>query len=175
MGLTFHPKPSPHAHLYPDKKDATGQWVQIGGLFFTADWEISPNKIALHAAQGLFLDCSNQFAGFTHFGIKGLYRNGSHTVSASMGPSWFYRKSWRQLPGYEDEGLFAYNDKWQHSFYWYAGSIEYDYQLSESHSLTLNCIPGWPEVFVLSGGVKQHFGPIGDTQPHAIPTSIRNH
>lgn len=159
MGLTFHPKPSPHPQLYPDGKDAQGKWVQIGGLFFTAEWEVVPNRIALHAAQGVMLDCGNQFAGFSHIGVKGLLRHGPHTLGASMGPSWFYRKSWRDMPGYVDEGLFAYNEKWQHSFYWYAGSIEYDYRLSEQNSLSVNLIPGWPEVFVASAGVKHHFSP----------------
>lgn len=159
MGLTFHPKPSPHPQLYPNGWDAKGKWVQIGGLFITAEWEMVPNRLALHAAQGLMLDCSNQFAGFSHIGVKGLYRQGRHTLGASMGPSWFYRKTWLDIPGYVDEGLFAYNTNWQHSFYWYAGSIEYDYRISPTHSLSANLIPGWPEVMVFSGGVKHHFSP----------------
>lgn len=176
MGLTFHPKPSPHSHLYPDGQDAKGKWVQIGGLFFTAEWEMVPNRLALHAAQGVMLDCGNQLAGFSHVGVKGLVRHGAHTLGASMGPSWFYRKTWRQMPGYVDEGLFAFTDMWQHSFYWYAGSIEYDYRLSEQHSLSLNLIPGWPEVFVASAGVKHHVSPSGPTRlyPSVDHSNIRN-
>jgi hypothetical protein len=157
-GLAFHPKPSPHPSLYADKKDAKGQWVHIGGLMFTAEWEMIPGRAAVAVAQGLLLDCSNQWAGYSHIGVRGIIRQGRHTVSAGIGPSWFYRKSWAALPGYVDEGLFRKKGGRQTSFYWYGGYASYDLALDERQSFTANLIPGWPEVFLFSAGMKQKVG-----------------
>lgn len=164
-GLAFHPKPSPHASLYADKKDAAGQWVHVGGVMITAEWELWPGRAAISVAQGLLLDCANQWAGYTHVGVRGVVRHGVHTLSAGIGPSWFYRKSWANLPGYVDEGLFRQRGGWQHSFYWYGGYAEYDLALNNQQSLTANLIPGWPEIFLFSGGIKQRVG----TSPIAHP------
>lgn len=160
IGFAFHPKASPHPHLYPNGIDRSGRWVSLGGILLTGDWHFAPDRMGLHVAQGFLLDCANRFAGFTHVGIRILQRYGRHTLSGTIGPGWFYRKSWTDMPGYMDEGLFVNRKGWQTSFYWYGGSLAYDYQLSPDHALSLHLIPGWPEVFVGSAGIRQYLSPL---------------
>ena len=157
MGFAWHTKPSNHPHLFRFKTDAGAQGAFVRGAMLTMELGLYRNILHLHLAQAWMADCAAMPAGFTHIGLKGTLHQNTHTLGASIGPTWFYRKSWTSLDGYVDEGLFRVKNGWQRSFYWYAGAIEYDYRFRPDMALSVNLIPGWPEVFLLSAGVKGYW------------------
>jgi hypothetical protein len=154
MGFAWHPKPSEHPHLFVLRTGPHARSAFVRGAALSVEVGLYRNLLNLHIAQAWMADCAAMPAGFTHLGLKGILHSGPHSVGAGIGPTWFYRKSWTTLDGYTDEGLFRVKNGWQRSFYWYAGAMEYDYRFRPDMAVSLNLIPGWPEVFLLSAGVK---------------------
>lgn len=157
IGLSGHLKKSPHPHLYQRKIDKNGFAVlnlgAIAGIekTFFRDW------FSIKFVQGLLSDCAMQFAGFTHIGFRLTYQRERHYFSIGNGPTLFYRKDWKDLPGYVDEGFFKRNDNYQYIFFWYAGEVEYNYQISEQLDIGMTFIPGPPEFITFAPGVRFRF------------------
>ncbi|MFQ6615907.1 MAG: hypothetical protein ACE5HZ_03965 [Fidelibacterota bacterium] len=154
MGLPFHLKKSPHPHLYRRKLDKSGLAVLNVGLILSYEVMIPSGDVSLKMVQGLFLDCANQLAGFTHVGFRGRRSDATHSVSVGIGPTLFYRKDWKNLPGYVDEGLFQRTDTWQYRFIWYAGEVQLDTNISPRWAFSTTLIPGYPEFVAVTSGLQ---------------------
>lgn len=157
IGISAHLKKNPHPHLYQRKFDKNGFLVLNLGLIFSIEKMIHGEIVSLKFSQAIFRDCANQTAGFTHTGFR-LHKNfGQHHLSIGNGPTLFYRKSWKGLPGYVDEGLFKSTSKQQYRYFWYAGEITYSYFFHEEGAFSTTFIPGPPEFATIAAGIRQAF------------------
>jgi len=154
LGLSGHLKKSPHPHLYKRKLDENGFAVlNIGAIAgieksFFRDW------FSVKFVQAILSDCAVQTAGFTHIGFRLTWKREKHIVSIGNGPTLFYRKDWKDLPGYVDEGFFKRNEYYQYIFFWYAGEVEYHYKLNDELDIGISFIPGPPEFFTIAPGIR---------------------
>lgn len=160
FGLSIHPHGErDNAHLMPNKLDKNAYGVINYGA--TLDYEkfIIKDALSLKAVQALYADCAEQFAGFSHIGLRAkIYGHRKGSLYGGIGPTLVYRKNWHSLDAYVDRYRFKgkQEDKWQYMFLWYGGELEYRLRLSESINLAVSFIPGYPDLMSLSWGISYH-------------------
>ncbi|MEJ8757818.1 hypothetical protein WG947_12465 [Pontibacter sp. H259] len=158
FGISFHLKKSPHPEIFPNRLDEKGHVTLNYGAIVGYDRFIVRNVHAIRVEQGLYADCSASLAGFTHIGWRGLiFQKKRHSMNGGIGPTLVYRKDWNRIEGYSDDGYFNKRGNWQYKFYWYAGELEYNYKLSQQTDLSVNLVPGLPELISFGVGMRQRF------------------
>jgi len=165
MGLAFHPKKSPHPQLYKSRIDRNGHWVITTGLAVAVNYHLN-NEVSLRFSQALLTnDCANKNAGMTQLGLNISYPfdNNKQELSACFGPMFFYRKSWNNLPGYIDEGLFKLSPggKNQYKFVWYGIYGDYSIALNTRNAVSFSVLPGIPELIAIAPGMTYRIKPQG--------------
>jgi len=158
MGLTTHLKKSAHPHIYKRKFDKSGFAVLNHGLVLNFEYFLAQNT-SLKLSQALIpFDCANKFLGATQMGVSygRFIAQSPNEIRITAGPIFFYRKSWKDLDGYVDDGLFSLNknQKWQTKFVWHGGEIEFNHWYNENSAFSLNWMPGIPELFTFAPGYK---------------------
>jgi len=154
IGITGHLKKNQNPHLYRIKVNKRGRLVAHLGIILSAEHFIYQEMVSVKLAQAFMLDCAFLPAGFTYLGLRLCGRSGPHTFAIGNGPTLFYRRSWLDLPGYNDEGLLRQSKNIQYRFFWYAGEVEYDYALTGKPDFSLGLIPGPPVFFTIAPGVR---------------------
>ena len=158
FGLSVHLRQTPYPELFPNRLDQKGiMVVNLGGI---AGYErfVLRDILSVRVEQGIYADCSSSLAGFTHIGWRGeIFKTGRHSLNGGLGPTLVYRRDWNRLEGYEDDGYFRRSGDWQYKFYWYGGEFEYNYQLTEQNDLSINLVPGIPELVSFGAGFRRRF------------------
>ncbi len=158
FGLSVHLKESPHPQIFPNKLDSKGITTFNYGAIVGYDRFIKSDVMAIRVEQGLYADCAASLAGFTHIGWRGqIFRKNKHSMNGGIGPTLVYRRDWNRIDGYKDDGYFKRSGEWQYKFYWYGGEFEYNYQLSDQNDLSVNIIPGLPELVSFGVGMRHRF------------------
>ncbi len=158
FGLSVHLKESPYPEIFPNRLDSKGYTTINYGGIVGYDRFVVRNDLSVRMEQGLYADCAESMAGFTHIGFRGkIFRKGRHSVNGGIGPTLVYRRDWNRLEGYVDNGYFNRRGDWQYKFYWYGGEFEYNYQLSEQNDLSLTLIPGIPELVSFGIGFRRRY------------------
>jgi hypothetical protein len=165
-GLAIHPRPQPVAGQYGGRLDRKGYAVVTQGLALTVDVNLYRN-VGLKLIQALvWRDCANKFAMLSHvgvnfFGAGTTLGKGRHGFSWSLGPVLYRRQSWKDVPGYvpDDSWLKApAGSRWETKLVLLGGQLEYNYYFRENYGLSLNVLPGYPDVISVSGGVGRRSG-----------------
>lgn len=158
FGLSAHLKQSPHPELFPNRLDEKGIFVVDLGAIVGYERFVYRDKLSVRVEQGLYADCAAELAGFTHVGWRGtILSRGRHSVDGGFGPTLMYRKDWNRIEGYQDDGYFKRHGQWQYRFYWYGGEFEYNYELKSGTDLSVNLVPGIPELVSVGVGLRKHF------------------
>jgi len=130
--------------------------VNIGAM---ASYErfFSKDKFSIKIVQAAYSDCVSKFGGFTHLGFRGvIFKTKRHLLNGGIGPAFVYRRSWYEIPGYQNLKYFKgeNDDTWQYKFLWYGGEFEYNYKWNEKSDFSLTFIPGYPKLMSLSAGFR---------------------
>ncbi|WP_018476656.1 hypothetical protein [Pontibacter roseus] len=158
FGLSVHLRETPYPEIFRNRLDERGILVANFGGIIGYDRFVVRDVISVRVQQGLYSDCASSLAGFTHLGWRGqIFKTGRHSLNGGIGPTLVYRRDWNRLKGYEDDGYFSRSRDWQYKFYWYAGELEYNYRLSEQNDLSLNLVPGIPELVSFGIGMRRRF------------------
>jgi hypothetical protein len=156
MGISFHPGKNINGPLFKTGIGKNNRFAMNYGLAITMEYKIN-NWLSVKLDQAAFRDCAGKFAGMTMFNFRYTQQLGKlGDGSAGLGPFFFYRKSWKSIDGYVDEGYFrdTKNNKWQIKFVAYGGELEHNYPLRKGLDLSTNILPGIPVVFALASGVR---------------------
>lgn len=158
FGLSVHLKESPYPEMFPNRLDNKGYVTFNYGAIAGYDRFVLRDVISVRVEQGLYADCAAELAGFTHIGLRGLiFRKNRHSMNGGFGPTLVYRHDWNDIEDYVDDGYFKRSGKWQYKFYWYAGELEYNYKLKENTDLSVNLVPGIPELVSFGVGLRKRF------------------
>ncbi|MDX5480627.1 MAG: hypothetical protein LPK07_03000 [Hymenobacteraceae bacterium] len=158
FGLSAHLRATPYPELFKNKLDEKGILVMNFGGIAGYDRFVVRDVISVRVEQGLYSDCASSLAGFTHLGWRGqIFEAGRHSLNGGFGPTLVYRRDWNRLQGYEDDGYFNRDGDWQYKFYWYGGEFEYNYQLTGQYDLSVNLVPGIPELVSFGVGFRKRF------------------
>ncbi|WP_439881146.1 hypothetical protein ACSX1A_18635 [Pontibacter sp. MBLB2868] len=158
FGLSLHLKESPYPEIFPNRLDDKGYAALNYGSIIGYERFLVRNDISVRVEQGIYADCAGKLAGFTHLGWRGtIFRKSRHSLNGGFGPTLVYRHSWTTIEKYEDDGYFNKSGNWQYKFYWYGGEFEYNYQLNNNTDLSVNLVPGIPELISFGVGVRKHF------------------
>jgi hypothetical protein len=160
FGVSIHPNGAINSRLMPLKLDDKGIFVLNLGI--TASIEYFPlDFLSIKVVQGLYFDCLEKFAGFSHIGLRGRFiKIGAFSVNGGVGPTFIYRRSWYEVPGYDDAFSFfngTKDDEWQWRFIWYGGEIEFNNEINKSLEISVTFIPGYPDLMNFSFGLKYKF------------------
>ena len=159
-GLSVHPGGATNANLMKYKLDSKGVFVFNPGIRLSSEYFFYKDIVSIKAEQGLYADCANQFAGFTHIGLRGkIFQIGKHSLNGGIGPTNFFRKNWYKLDGYIDDVenfKGSPEDKWQWWFILYGGEFEYNYKVNEMIELSTSIVPFFPPYIplVISFGLR---------------------
>lgn len=156
MGISFHPGENINGPVF---KYSIGKKNRVAfnlGLAIGIEYKFN-YWFSIKVDQAAFRDCGGKFAGMTMFNFRYTQQLGkSGDGSAGLGPFLFYRKSWKTIDGYIDEGYFreTKNKKWQTKFVWYGTELEHNYPLRKGLDISTNILPGIPVVFALTSGLR---------------------
>jgi hypothetical protein len=156
VGLSLHFKKSPHPQLYKGRIDKHGHLVMNYGIALTAEYRFHP-YIGVKFGQAILSDCGGKFAGASMLTLRTQAQLGKFGEgSIGMGPFFYYRKTWKNMDGYVDQGLFkdSGNGRWQTKFVWHGGEVEHNYPINEHMDISTNVLPGIPVLFVVTPGVR---------------------
>jgi len=149
-GLSIHPGGAQNAHIMKYKIDEKGVFVFNPGIRLSFEYFIYKDIVSIKFDQGFYRDCANQFAGFSHIGIRGrIFQIGNHSLNGGIGPTFFFRRNWYKIDGYiEDDDFFrgGPNDNWQRRFFWWGGEFEYNYRINERIEFSTSLIPIIPPI-----------------------------
>jgi hypothetical protein len=156
IGLSIHPKKSPHPQLYKGRIDRNGHLVMNYGIALTCEYRFHP-YVAVKFGQAILSDCGGKFAGASMLSLRTqvpLGKLGEGTVG--MGPFFYYRRTWKNMDGYVEQGIFkeSANKRWQTKFVWHGGELEHNYPINTHMDISTNVLPGIPVVFVVMPGVR---------------------
>lgn len=154
--MTWHPGGNNMAFLQPNKLDSKAILVLNWGGVVHYERFIYRQRFSIKIAQGAYSDCANLFAGHTHVAFRINFFNGKkHALRFGFGPTFIYRQSWERFPGYKQENHYLKtHGNWQTAFIWYAGEIEYDYNINKAWSVNFHVIPGVPDFFNFGFGFR---------------------
>jgi hypothetical protein len=159
-GLSIHPGGATNAKIMKYKLDSRGIFVFNPGVRVNVEYFVYKDIVSIKIEQGLYKDCANQLAGFTHIGFRGkMFQAGNHSMNGGVGPTIFFRKNWYALDGYTDaEENFKGKptDRWQRWFIWWGGEFEYNYRVHEGVEVSTSFVPCIPPFVpaVLSAGTR---------------------
>jgi hypothetical protein len=165
FGLTYHPGGGADGGEvpYPRSIDDRGYWVlQVGA---EVDFDYYINKfVQIRFANALFKDCIDVWSGHISLAPRVSYTT-DFGLSArfGIGPTLIWRESWwksNEVEWYNGDGFYGKeetDDAIQTAFLWYGGNIEVDYQITEKWGIAYSLIPGYPQVFSNSIGVRRYF------------------
>jgi hypothetical protein len=159
-GLSIHPQGAANAKLMKYKLDNKGVFVFNPGVRLSFEYFFYEDIFSIKIEQGLYADCANQFAGFTHIGLRGrIFQIGNHSLNGGIGPTLFFRRNWYKLDGYVDDVenfKGSPEDTWQHWFIWYGGEFEYNYKINETLEWSTSIVPWIPPFvpLVMSSGFR---------------------
>lgn len=158
FGLSAHLQHRQNPKMFPNRLDRRGIFVlNLGGIIGYERF-VMRDRISIRVEQGLYADCAAVLAGFSHIGFRGmLLHRGRHSVNGGFGPTLVYRRDWNTIEGYRDDGYFNRHGKWQYKFYWYGGEFEYNYKLKPDTELSINLVPGVPELISMGVGLRKLF------------------
>jgi hypothetical protein len=158
FGLSFHPYGANNAKLMQLKLDNEGVFVLNIGATLNIELYIWKDIVSLKFVQGLYRDCIGQFAGFTHFGIRGKIQfDDSNSINGGIGPTIIFRKNWYDVNGYDDSFSFFNGkpgDMWQWKFIIYGGEFEYNHVVNKKIYFSTSFVPGYPDLMNLSIGLR---------------------
>jgi hypothetical protein len=164
-GLGWHFEKGPNVEFYKWKISKNGLLTGYGGVTFSASYQIN-DYVGIKLAQSLvFHDSAGKFTGITNAGIElhddivGL-RSPTHRFSACIGPFWYYRKGWSDIPKYKNDPDFlkvGRQGKWERKFIWYGGFLRYNYSLDDQNDLSIDLLPAVPHVTAISLGVNRKY------------------
>ena len=93
-GLSVHQGGATNANLMKYKLDDKGVFVFNPGIRLSSEYFFYKNEGSVKIEQGLYADCANQFAGFTHIGLRGkIFQIGKHSLNGGIGPTIFSEKT----------------------------------------------------------------------------------
>jgi hypothetical protein len=159
-GLSIHPKGATNANLMKYKLDNKGIFVFNPGIRLSFEYFLYKDIVSIKIEQDLYADCANQFAGFTHIGVRGkMFQIEKHSLNGGIGPTIFFRRNWYKLDGYIDDienFKGSPDNNWQWWFIWYGGEFEYNYMINETIELSTSFVPWIPPFvpFVMSLGTR---------------------
>jgi len=159
-GLSVHIGGAANANLMKYKLDNKGIFVFNPGVRLSFEYFFYKDIFSIKIEQGLYADCANQFAGFTHIGLRGkIFQIEEHSLNGGIGPTYFFRKNWYKLAGYNDDFEFfkgSPGDIWQWGFMWYGGEFEYNYKVNEMVELSTSIVPCIPPYvpLIMSYGLR---------------------
>lgn len=156
MGISFHPGENINGHIF---KYSVGKHDRLAFNFgFAVGIEYKFNNwFSIKLDQAALRDCGGKFSGITMFNLRYTQQLGKlGDGSAGLGPFFFYRKSWKTIDEYIDEGYFreTKNKKWQTKFVWYGTELEHNYPLQKGLDISTNILPGIPVVFAIASGLR---------------------
>ena len=140
--------------IYPGKLDETGRYLLEPGIVMSFESYSSFHELfAFEIVQGLYFDAAQQFAGFSHFGVRRKFLQiWKHSVTIGFGPTFHYWQSRDNLAGYERDESITNNYGWEYRFAWISGELEYNFYLSKKSDISVAIYNIHPTAFTLAIG-----------------------
>ena len=126
------------------------------GLRFAAEVYASP-ATSIKLAQTFRYDVMERMSISTQLMLRfRVFRVYKHSVSLGVGPTAFYRRSWSNIDGYVDEGIYE-EGSWQHKIAWLSTEVEYNYIIGRFTDISFAMTHMQPKGLGFALGIKYWF------------------
>ncbi len=141
--------------LYTANIDPEGQFGFEPGVMLSMEFFTYKNQLAFRLEQGIHKDMAAQTAGFTHIGarIHFMKKKSNHSFNIAFGPTIFYRKTWKNMEGYEIDETYSGEETWQSSFSVISGAVEYRYRIAPKIDLAFSLNHSGPKSVSFGAGI----------------------
>lgn len=142
---------------YPRKLDDKGRTVLVPGIEVNHDTELAGRPLGaryLRVGGAYYRDSMDYPAGFVGAAPRWeLYRGESLTVAMDFGFGLFFRRSWRDVPGYGKDDFYeeahGYEYKWT-----VMGEVDLLYDLGPDRQAVWSIVPAVPYVVLHAVGLR---------------------
>lgn len=154
--VIFNPLDTLNCDIYKNKISSDGFLTFEPGLNFAV--ELFGNDVtSAKLSQSLRLDACSKLCGTTQLLLRfRLLKKWKNTLTAGIGPVFFYRQSWQDIENYEQETYYNSNSM-QSSVMWLSGEIEYNFYMSKHSDLSISINHISPRAFGILVGYKYWF------------------
>lgn len=151
----IYPFDDSNSDIFVNTLDNKGKLTYEPGIMISYEDFNGLAPASFEIIQGLYNDCANQVAGFTHVGVRiKMLQKFKHSLSFGFGPTLFYRNDWHTIEGYNDENYYNTTGGLQYKLAWWGGEVEYDYYLSKHGDLSLSLNLIHPKAFTIGIGYR---------------------
>jgi hypothetical protein len=159
MGVTYHPGGGNGDYIMA--LDSTGYIVIQLGVEGDLDYYLN-RYFLVRSSVSLYKDCAFVWSGFFHVGPRvNLPIGEKFQARIGIGPTLIWRENWyRHVDWYTGDGFYGKefeSGPIQTAFLWYGGNIEFQYDFNKNWAFVYSVVPGYPQVFTSSFGLRQSF------------------
>ncbi|PLX08361.1 MAG: hypothetical protein C0594_06095 [Marinilabiliales bacterium] len=153
LGAT--PYDSEYKHLWENNLTPNGKWIFQPGIVLHYEFFILELDHSIRFQEGILLDVAAQPSAFTHIGYRvRLFKKWRNTVNFGLGPTIFYRSSWKNFDDYQDHGDMEIAGNIEYKFLPIGFELEYDFYVSNKSDISLSFYYMQPKTISLSIGYK---------------------
>lgn len=149
---------------YKRKLSPDGRFVFTPGMELYYDRTVTSGLLRLDTLRFVlagYRDSVDHFSGYLgflprwEFDLRERLR-----LSLGVGPVLIFRKSWKTVPGYVDDGYYNQSDNFLPGYQYkliIGGDIDFQYQLTPRLQAVFSIVPGVPFVITPSLGIRWSF------------------
>ena len=155
--FSYNPFNNPNYNLINHKITKDGlltfePGIQLGFEIFGNDYT------SFKMTQSVQYDAMSKFMGATQIMLRRrLLKKWKHSVYIGVGPVFYIRQSWFNIPGYKEEQYFHTANSLQYYLMWLSGELEYNFSISKKSDLTASLNHIAPRSFGFLIGYKYWF------------------
>lgn len=148
----YHPYADPNNAIAPKRMGPDGTFAQEPGIMLGYERYLYKTTLGLKTHAGFFKDNANKSSMMMHLGVRVRTASKNQAVTFSVGPSYFMRQSWNDVPGYQHQAIWSESDSWQSKVVWLSGELELLYAITPQHNLNFSFNHLAPQTFSFSIG-----------------------
>jgi len=149
---------------YSRKLSSDGRFVLTPGLelYYDRMPQRAPLGIdVLRFTLGGYLDSMNQKSGYVAILPRWEFPlTGKIDMSFGLGPTLIFRESWKEIPGYRDDGFYNESDSFLPGYQYkpiLGGDLDFRYRLAPDLEAVWSIVPAVPYVISQSLGLRWSF------------------
>jgi hypothetical protein len=148
----YHPYADPNNEIAPKANGTAGTFALEPGLILGYEEYLYKRALGFKLNISGSFDNANKFAAMAQLGLRLRTYTKNQYVGLCVGPSFFLRQSWIDVPGYTDNGIWNSGTKLQTKLSLFSVELEYGYHFTPMHSVSISFNQIGPRAYCFTAG-----------------------
>ncbi len=150
--LGYHPYADPNNSIAPYRVGDDGTFATEPGLMLGYENYLITPAMGVKTHAGFFRDSGGKGAMLFHLGYRLRTHSDNQSITLSVGPSFFMRQSWEDVPLYEEQDFWNRGGSWDTRIVWFSGEVEMLYAITPEHRINVAFNHIAPQTFTFTVG-----------------------